>query len=357
MLLDHYGLREQPFGVTPNPRFLFLSPSHREALASLLYGIESGRGFLALIAPPGMGKTTLLFQLLERMGGSARTVFLFQTQCGSREFMRSLMQDLGISAEGEDLVSLQARLNQLLIDELQARRKFVLVVDEAQNLEDSALEYIRMLSNFETTRDKLMHIVLAGQPQLAEKLARPSMVQLRQRISMFVRLRPLAPAETAEYIEHRLRVAGYAGSPLFNSGALSSIASLSGGIPRNINNICFNALSLGYAGGRKTIDSAIIREVAADLDLSCFMAQAAEMAQPAGLPDVSSGRLSARPGADGWAVMLDRILSPARDPYLTAGAGDSAGTAARAAGSWTESSGWKEAVGTLANRLRDRIVH
>ena len=352
MLLDHYGLREQPFGVTPNPRFLFLSPSHREALASLLYGIESGRGFLALIAPPGMGKTTVLFQLLERLGTAARTVFLFRTQCGSRDLMRSLMQDLGSDGVEDDLVGMQARLNQILIEELQARRKFVLVVDEAQNLEDSALEFLRMLSNFETARDKLMHIVLAGQPQLAEKLARPSMVQLRQRISMFVRLRPLAPPETAAYIDHRLRVAGYAGSPLFNGGALSSISSLSAGIPRNINNICFNALSLGYAGGRKTIDTAIIREVAADLDLSSFLAPV-EPAPAAAVPARGHGRRSGdRAVADGWAVMLDRILPPAHGPHAS---GDSG--AARPAGTWAEGSGWKDAVGTLAHRLRDRIVH
>jgi len=360
MLLDHYGLREQPFGVTPNPRFLHLGPGHREALASLVYGLESGRGFLALIAPPGMGKTTLLFQLLERLGGSAKTVFLFQTQCDARGLMRSIMMDLGLGAgEGEDLVSLQSRLNQVLIEELQARRKFVLVLDEAQNLEDSALEFVRMLSNFETPREKLMHIVLAGQPQLAEKLARPSMVQLRQRISMFIRLRPLGVAETGEYIDHRLRVAGYSGSPLFDRGAVSALAGVSGGIPRNINNLCFNALSLAYAGGRKTIDCDIVREVAADLDLGALAAETglaisstdAEPARAAGLD---------RRGADGWAVMLDRIL-----PADAAGAVSPAARLSRtvpervkpAAATVAAGPNWKQTVGSLAGRLRDRMVH
>jgi general secretion pathway protein A len=348
MLLDHYGLREQPFGVTPNPRYLYLSPSHREALASLVYGIESGRGFLALIAPPGMGKTTLLFQLLEQLGNSARTVFLFQTQGGASGFLRSFMADLGLGADG-DAAAAQLRLNEILIEELRARRKFVLVIDEAQNLDDSALEFVRMLSNFETPREKLMHIVLAGQPQLAESLGRPSMMQLRQRISMFVRLRPLGPAEIAEYVEHRLRVAGHHGPAVFNAGALGALTGLSGGIPRNINNLCFNALSLGYAVGRKTIDAAIMREVAADLDLNSFRS-----ADPA-LPESSGGfekaversvrgRQQGRP--EGWAVVLDRILSPSRE-----------GSLSREAAPGGQGAGWRGAVESIASRLRSGMVH
>lgn len=351
MLLDHYGLREQPFGVTPNPRFLYLSPGHREALASLVYGIESGRGFLALIAPPGMGKTTLLFQLLERLGSAARTVFLFQAQCDARDFMRSIMLDLGLGdGESQDLVALQSRLNQILIEELQARRKFVLVLDEAQNLQDSALEFVRMLSNFETPREKLMHIILTGQPQLAEKLARPSMVQLRQRISMFIRLRPLTTMETGEYIEHRLRVAGYSGTPFFNRGAVTAIAGLSGGIPRNINNLCFNALSLGYAGGRKTIDSDIVREVSADLDLGSLAAEAAAVVASSEPETRSALPSGGSLGANGWAVMLDRI-PPAERPRKGARAD------ARPGPAWSQGSNWKEAVESLASRLRDRVVH
>ena len=342
MVLDYYGLREQPFGVTPNPRYLYLSPSHREALASLVYGIESGRGFLALIAPPGMGKTTLLFQLLDQLGNKARTVFLFQTQRGSRDFLRSLMADLGVGPEQEDQVVLQARLNEILIEELKARRKFVLVVDEAQNLDDSALEFVRMLSNFETPRDKLMHIILAGQPQLAAKLAQPSMVQLRQRISMLVRLRPLGASEIAGYVEHRLRVAGYEGPPLFSGGALSAVASLSGGIPRNINNICFNALSLGYAGGRKIVDSGTVREVAVDLDLSSFAGETAPLppalpVEPQPVLSVTRRRLCV---SDRWAILLDRISASATQRYSIT----RMETERRISKSWEEGSHLTEAV-------------
>ena len=320
MLLDHYGLREQPFGVTPNPRYLYLSPTHREALASLVYGIEAGRGFVSLIAKPGMGKTTLLFQLLERLGPTARTVFLFQTQCDPREFVRSVLTDLGIDASTDDLAAMQARLTTTLIAEMRADHRFVLVIDEAQNLEDSVLEVVRMLSNFETPRNKLMQIVLAGQPQLADKLARPSMVQLRQRVSIVSRLQPLNRAETSEYIDHRLVVAGYPGGELFTSGARALIASASEGIPRNINNICFNALSLGYATGRRVVDSQTVQEVTADLDLEGMLSRsesqvlgipvASPVTAPVPRPPMTEARVESEKGS--WAVVVDRILAPVR---------------------------------------------
>lgn len=268
MFLDHYGLREQPFGVTPDPRFLYFGTSHREALASLYYGVESGRGFLALIAKPGMGKTTLLFHLLGKLQNSARTAFLFQTQCDSRQFLRSLMMDLGVECrENDNLFHLQSRLNEVLVRETQLGRRFVLVVDEAQNLEESVLETLRMLSNFETPRAKLMQIILTGQPQLAAKLASERLVQLRQRVSIVSRLSQLTHAETTDYIDHRLLVAGYTGKTLFAPGALERIASASEGIPRNINNLCFQALTLGFARGAKRIEASILDEVLADLAL------------------------------------------------------------------------------------------
>lgn len=268
MFLNYYGLHSQPFGVTSDPRFLYLGASHREALASLCYGIRSGRGFLGLIAQPGMGKTTVLTHLLETLRESARTAFLFQSQCDSRDFLRLLLTDLGITSEGWDFVRMQRELNEVLIRELNAGRPFVIVIDEAQALENSVLETIRMLSNFETPRAKLMQIVLSGQPQLADRLASPELVQLRQRISILCRLTPLTAAETAQYISHRLRLAGYAGAPLFSPEALAIISSQSGGIPRNINNLCFHALTIGFAKSEKIIDSTILEEVLADLNLN-----------------------------------------------------------------------------------------
>jgi general secretion pathway protein A len=269
MVLDFYGLREQPFGVTPDPRFLYLTPAHREALASMYYGIEAERGFLALIAKPGMGKTTLLFQLLQHFRPRARTAFVFQTQCTSREFMRFLLLEVGCELnEEQDLVNMHEVFNRCLLQEVQAGRRFIVVVDEAQNLDASALETVRLLSDFETPQAKLLQIVLSGQPELADKLSRPSLRQLRQRVSMLSTLAPLSPQEVAHYMNHRLRTAGRADATLFTAPAVQMIAELSEGIPRNINNVCFNALSLGCALRQKTIDVDVLQQVAADFDLA-----------------------------------------------------------------------------------------
>jgi len=270
MFLDFYQLREQPFGVTPDPRFLYFGQSHREALASLFYAIEADRSFVALIGHPGLGKTTLSFQLFEKLQRTSRTVSLFQTQCNSRELFHYLLNNLGIDASGIDMVSMSDKLHQILSRERLAGRRFVLAIDEAQNLDTSVLETIRLLSNFETSRYKLLQILLIGTPQLARKLASPALVQLQQRVSMFARLEPFGSDDTARYIAHRLRVAGYGEGALFTPGALQVIKDRSQGIPRNINRLCFSALSLGCAMGRKRIDVEIMREVVADLDLECL---------------------------------------------------------------------------------------
>ena len=280
MFLDFYGLREQPFGVTPDPRFLYLSPAHREALASLYYGVEAERGFLALIAKPGLGKTTLLFHLLEKLRRNARTVFLFQTQCNSREFMRFLLAELGVEGPDQDFVHLHEQFNKMLLAESRAGRRFIVVIDEAQNLDASVLETVRLLSDFETPQAKLLQIILSGQPELAEKLASPRLSQLRQRVSLLNRLVPLSVEESGRYIQHRLRVAGYCGEQLFAPPALKAIAHFSAGIPRNINNCCFNALSLGFALGQKVVDLSMVEEVIDDLDISEHAAEDAVSENP-----------------------------------------------------------------------------
>ena len=265
MFLHHYALRENPFGVTPDPRFLYKSQTHREAFASLVVGTKSGIGFQALVAQPGMGKTTLLFNLLEDFRGVARTAFLFQTQCDSRELLRYLLSELGEHPEGQDIVEMHQKLNEILLVEFRAGRRVLVVIDEAQNLDIAVLETVRLLSDFETARNKLLQIIIAGQPQLAEKLARPELTQLRQRISILGRLTPLGRQDVEAYVQHRLTVAGYRGPTLFTPEALEILATCSQGIPRNINTFCFNALSAACALERHTIDAGIVREVIDDL--------------------------------------------------------------------------------------------
>lgn len=267
MFLDFYRLREQPFGVTPDPRFLYFSPGHREALASLFYGIETGRGFLSLVAEPGMGKTTLLFQLLKRWKGYVHSAFLFQTQCDSRELLRYLMEDLGLDSQDRDIVRMHADLNDFLFRETKAGKRVVLFIDEAQNLSDSVLETVRLLSDFEAPDRKLLQIVLAGQQELQQRLTRPGLTQLRQRIAVHARLDSLPPAEVLRYMNHRLHVAGYQGMPLFTEEASAAIAEHSRGVPRLINHLCFNSLSLGCAMRSRQIHLQIVREVADDLSL------------------------------------------------------------------------------------------
>lgn len=338
MVLNYYKLAEQPFGVTPDPRYLYLSPTHREALASALYGITVGRGFTALIAKPGMGKTTILFHLLQKLQGSARTVFLFQTQSSPRDLLRSVLVDLGIEDDGGDLVQMQAKMNQALLQHSTSGKRFVVVIDEAQNLDESVLEVVRMLSNFETPREKLMQIVLAGQPQLAKRLASPSMEQLRQRVSIVARLMPLDLAETRAYIEHRLYIAGYESkTPLFTDRAFAMIAKYSGGIPRNINNLCFNAMSLGCVRKQETIDRDVIKEVLTDLDLTPLfedapVAGSKPVSSPISVPALPFASNSSTRAMSGWplkvgaaaaAVALGAVAWPAvRSHWITRASND-----------------------------------
>jgi type II secretory pathway predicted ATPase ExeA len=267
MFLEFFGLREQPFGMTPDPAYLYASKTHSEAIASLSNGIAENRGFFALIAEPGMGKTTLLYHLLEKLRDTSRTVLVFQTQCNSRELIEYILQELGVDVRGMSFVAMHGQLNEILFEELLAGKRFVLVVDEAQNLDESVLETVRMLSNFETHNAKLLQIILAGQPRLGAKLAQPELSQLRQRISVIGRLQPFNTEETGRYIEHRLQVAGHSGEPIFEPSSVGLIARMTGGIPRNINNVCYNSLFLAYTRAQKTVSPETVEEVLARLEL------------------------------------------------------------------------------------------
>ena len=276
-LVGHFGLRENAFGVTPNPRFLFLSQTHREALASLINGIDCDFGFQVLVAQPGMGKTTLLFNFLERFRGTAHTAFLFQPQPNPCELLQSVLLELGTNSEETSLRKLSEQLNHVLTRAAEEHKRVIVVIDEAQNLDFAVLEALRQLSNFETASNKLMQIVLAGQPQLAKRLALPEQEQLMQRISAFGRLSPLALNETQAYIDHRLATAGYQGPHLFTQGAIRNIWDRTRGVPRNINTLCFNAMLLAFAEHAKSIDGRIVEDAARDLDLNSVLADVYQM--------------------------------------------------------------------------------
>jgi general secretion pathway protein A len=267
MYLSFYGLTEQPFGVTPNPKFLYHGKNHREVLASLIYAIEADLGFSTLIAEPGMGKTTLLMYLLEQYRNTARTAFIFHTQCNAIELLRYLLQEFNERVdEQHDQVVLYDRLRRILTTEARAGRRVLVVIDEAQNLGSSPLEAVRLLSDFETSERKLIHIIVAGQEQLYKTLTGAGMRQLLQRMPVVNHLRRFTLAETSAYINHRLALAGRK-EDLFTSSAIESVHYYTNGVPREINRFCFNALSTGFAIRTPLIDGSIIREVASDLAL------------------------------------------------------------------------------------------
>ncbi len=269
MLLQYFGFQEQPFGATPDPRCLYPSHTHQEALASIKYGFQSNRGFTAMIAPPGMGKTTLLCRFLEDVRETTCSVFLFDidAECEPKEFVGYILREIGITP-AKSSSEMHGQLSEALVKKTRAGQRFVVVIDEAQNLSDAVLERVRLLTNFETSRGKLMHVVLSGQPQLSDTLLKPSLIQLRQRISTICRIEPLSAEEIVAYIDYRLKQAGYSGEPLFTADALRQIADASQGIPRTVNNLCFNALSLCCALKSRKVDSSMMDEVLADLRLT-----------------------------------------------------------------------------------------
>src|ERR687891_165756 len=249
MYCPFFGLQEKPFSITPDPRFLFLSPSHQEALGHLLYGIEERKGFITVTGEVGTGKTLLCRALLDRLGRHVQTALIFNSFLLEIELLRSVNEDFGIPQGGATRKELIDHLNQYSIGECSAGRNAVRIIDEAQNLASPVLEQIRMLSNLETERGKLLQIVLVGQPELRHQLARPELRQLNQRIALRYHLRPFDRRETSDYINHRLLVAGSHGGVVFTPRALGAIFHRSHGIARTINLICDRTLLLAYVQG------------------------------------------------------------------------------------------------------------
>src|SRR5229473_2474172 len=269
MYKSFFGLKDSPFNVSPDPRYLYWTKTTQEVLSALTYGIQSRKGFILLTGEVGTGKTTLLNQLLDwTRDQDVATAFVFNSQLLSvSQLFDFIMADFGISCESRLKSHVLLKLNQWLLDRYRAGRTTVLIIDEAQNLSDQVLEEIRLLTNLETSREKLLQIVLSGQPELEEKLKQPQLRQLRQRIVLHCKLYPLDLEETGSYIAQRLRIAGANGQPIFTPEAVERTYAFSLGIPRVINLLCEHTLISAFVDNQRTVSASKVEEVARELEL------------------------------------------------------------------------------------------
>jgi general secretion pathway protein A len=265
MYTAFYGLREKPFSLTPDPHFLYLAVPHREALAHVLYGVEQGEGFIAVTGEVGTGKTTLCRTVLQRLGSDTEVAYIFNPSLSGDELLRAINIEFGLLTEGRTRAELSDQINQFLLEMKREERRVLLIIDEAQNLRESTLEEIRLLSNLETSTAKLIQILLFGQPELDEMLDSTGLRQLRQRISVRWALSPLTAEEVSEYIRHRLHIAAGGECDLFNERALREIRRRSRGIPRLVNLLADRALLAGYATGAKTIGANLVNQAAREI--------------------------------------------------------------------------------------------
>src|SRR5919106_6211425 len=267
MYIEFYGLKEVPFALTPDPRYLYFTPSHTEVMANLHYGIESGRGLIVVTGEVGTGKTTLLRWMMQRLDRTVMVAYIFNPRLSIAEFYQYLATLFNIG-EWENKSDLLIELGKVLESRHNRGLRTVLVIDEAHGLSTEVLEEIRLLCNFESDTAKHLQIVLTGQPELREVLNQPNLRQLKQRVALRCEITALPNVEeTAHYIASRLKVAGAAKTDIFSPGAVDYIFRCSAGIPRNINNLCDNALLNGFAAGDRIISRAMVEEVAATFDM------------------------------------------------------------------------------------------
>ena len=272
MYQEFFGLNEKPFEVTPDPKFLFLTGAYQEILSALIYGIRERRGFIAIVGEVGTGKTMMINALLDRLEHNTKVAFIFNSDLTFRQMLIMALCDLGLAAAEENLSKIESihRLNEFAISQLEKNANVVIIIDEAQSLSHKTMENLRMLSNLETRKHKLVQIILSGQPELDTKLSRPEWRQLVQRISLKRYSTNLSEDDSYGYIQHRLKVAGFEGSHLFSQKALQMIGEYSQGIPRKITILCDNALLIAYGIEQKKINHEIIQEAINDLSWSPF---------------------------------------------------------------------------------------
>jgi general secretion pathway protein A len=292
-----YQLRERPFALSPDPDYLYPSRVHQEALDYLRYGLESQAGFIVITGEIGSGKTTLLQTLLRTIDGGTTIGRIVNTMLEPRELIETILIDFGIDPAGRSKPLLLRDLSQYLVDQRLSGRNVLLVIDEAQNLGLAALEELRMLSNLETEKSKLLQIVLVGQPNLRDKLASPELEQLRQRITVSYHLQPLDAEETGHYVNHRLRRAALGPPLVFPRDATDLVHARSRGVPRITNVICDAALVFGYAEERRTFDAATIREVLSELETTGVLPEPGDHVTRAAEPAMAAtiGRVPAAP--------------------------------------------------------------
>jgi len=273
MYLKFYGFNDKPFEVTPDPKFLFMTPGYREVLSALVYGIHERRGIISVVGEVGTGKTLLLNALLDRLDRKHKTAFITNSDLTFKQMLLMVLYDLGVVQVEARISKVDAiqHLNDFAIKQLDRGGNVAIIIDEAQNISDRTMENLRMLSNLETHKHKLVQIVLCGQPELDEKLKRYGWRQLVQRISIKRYAISLSEEDTYRYLQHRIDTAGYKGSSLFSLDAQKLIWKFSKGIPRKINIVCDNALLIGYGLGQKKIDEAIVNEAVNDLTWSPYL--------------------------------------------------------------------------------------
>jgi general secretion pathway protein A len=268
MYKSYFGLKENPFNVNPDPRFLFLTKEIEEALTGLMYGIQTRKGFITLTGEVGTGKTTLINRLLDWLHHRrARTAFLFNSRMNTSQLIDFILAEFDIHCESKSKSQQLMKLNHWLLDRYRNGETVVLIIDEAQNLTYPVMEEVRLLTNLETSTEKLLQIVLSGQPELEEKLRLPQLRQLRQRIMLRCKTMPLSKEQTHEYVADRLKTAGASGEPIFSSRSMDTVHLYSMGIPRVVNLLCEHALVNSFVDQQRPIQPQVIEDIAREFQL------------------------------------------------------------------------------------------
>lgn len=266
MYREYYGLKDAPFDITPNPRFMFYSAKHREAFNHLLYGIRERKGFVQLTGEVGAGKTTLCRALLEQLDDRYSTALILNPVMSADDLLKAIAMEFGLPVNGLDRVDILAVFNQFLLHQVEYGKETVLIIDEAQDLTEESLEQVRLLSNLETDNGKLLQILLMGQPELRDRLNSPRLRQLRQRITVRYHLSPLRRDEVEAYVHHRLQVSGANGHPRFTKLALWRVYRYSRGIPRLVNAVCDKALLAGYVAQKEDVSYSLVGRAMRELE-------------------------------------------------------------------------------------------